>query len=57
MKAKDLTKGMVVETGRGVKTICASFAHSPRLWCLHFTDAVTILMCPPDTEFTVLEQA
>jgi hypothetical protein len=57
MKAKHLKKGMTIETARGVKTLdSSSAAYVGPGWRLSFTDLVTILLCRPDDEFTVLEQ-
>ena len=54
MKAKDLTQGARIKTDRGVKTIQNSAHFRNDLWRLAFTDAVTILFCSPNQEFTVL---
>ena len=50
MKAKDLIRGMSVETAKGVKVVQQSSALNPRLWRLAMTDGVTVLFCPPDTD-------
>jgi hypothetical protein len=55
MKAKDLTKGMTIETDKGVKVVRTSSAYGDRLWRVAFADAVTICLCPPETDFTVLQ--
>jgi hypothetical protein len=54
MKAKDLTQGARIKTDRGVKTIQSSAHFRNGLWRLAFTDAVTIVFCSPDQEFTAL---
>ena len=52
MKAKDLTKGMAVETGKGVKTVKSSTFLNDRLWRLEFTDR-EICLCWHDYDYVV----
>ena len=51
MKARDLKKGMAIDLGRlGIKTVTHSSASVGAGWRLAF-DAVTVLICRPDSEF------
>jgi hypothetical protein len=54
VKARDLKKGVAIDLGRlGVKTVTSSAASVGAGWRLAF-DAVTVLICRPDTEFKVV---
>jgi hypothetical protein len=56
MKARDIKKGMTIDTGQGVKTVQSSMALNPRVWRVAFTDCVTIFLGPYDSDLTVLTQ-
>ncbi len=54
--ARDLKPGMTVETNRGVKTVQSSKPTGRgHVWRLAFTDATTIWLGLPSTEFRVLD--
>ena len=56
MKAKDLTKGMAVETSKCVKTVRSSTFIDDRLWRLEFADG-EICLCRHDHEYAVSTDA